>query len=412
MAARAIRASTVSRILILGLYITLCFPPSSLAVTNSALDARLSAKAQPHFPTLTPIPVTIPAAPESEADAFTFASHAAVPADPSTEDLTEEELAALRGEPGMATWHPEVDVPAGSMVPDNVEPPLSRPLRKASANKGEPSGADAKPAECPSSWKWNNANNNAVCRIYMYGDTAGTTYAMYTGWFADPTHVVTTGAAVATGGSGKYNLFAVNKRYGTVCCKPAAGGGPDSCPAGFSYNITRVVTTIGWLNKKQISNSGAVLKVIGAQQQTSTVAYMLADPFCMNSTIINEFTWPVYQYPSNTTTGCSSAKDGIQLFQGTSTGATSDLLSCNPNPSSTAPVDLAKPAWTLKGSACEGALGAPGLDAPTSKRGWGILTTSATSCTDNSYSKTGFSAVSNGSTSWGVGLASLIAALP
>jgi hypothetical protein len=85
----------------------------------------------------------------------------------------------------------------------------------------------------------------------MYRNAAGTAYDRYTGWFVDSTHVVTAGIALANGGSGKYNVFSVNGRYGTVCCGNSNGeeiplGGPDDCTASNrNFNITRGVTTTG-----------------------------------------------------------------------------------------------------------------------------------------------------------------------
>jgi hypothetical protein len=72
----------------------------------------------------------------------------------------------------------------------------------------------------------------------MFRDRAGTKFDVYTGLFVNYTHVLTAGAAVATGGNNVYNIVAVGGRYGVVCCSPTtAAAGPANCPAADAYNI-------------------------------------------------------------------------------------------------------------------------------------------------------------------------------
>jgi hypothetical protein len=245
----------------------------------------------------------------------------------------------------------------------------------------------------------------------MYRNTAGTAYDMYSGWFVDATHVVTAGIAVAPGGTGKYNVFSVKGRYGIVCYASSKTslipGGPDSCPAQFTFNITKAVTTTGWLSKNQLSNSGAVLKVVGLTQP-ATFPYRQANPLCFTDAQIYAATeWSGYVYPSTTVQGCSSVIDGAPTFYTSSYTAMSQVAgttTCTPA--------LDSPYWSFFGGSCAGTLGGP-LHSYLAPGYVGILTSISSSCDPSTLkSRVGFTAVTNGGTAWGVAVSRLVAALP
>jgi hypothetical protein len=380
----------------------LCLPIAILAASNAPAE-------EPLFPVLSPIPIAAPNAPEAEA--ATFASH---PAHPATiiQELPSEQLQLLSRKNGNALWGPEVDVTAGSSLLDTAEACMKLPKPWSSgtaspAHELNPKGS-AKPSFCSGTdYIYTDTTANSTCRVYMYRNPEGTAYDMYTGYFVDSTHVITAGMALAPGGTGKYNVFAVNGRYGTVCCKPTLTGGPDTCPAAASYNITKGVTTTGWLSKGQISNAGAVLKVVGTTMWR-TVKYTQADPFCSTVDSVWNVAYPAYPYPSANVAGCSNAgfADGSPTVYGCSYGAKTQI------PGSFACTDAVdSPNWTFWGGACEGSLGAFywWWDAPAIM---GILTSISRSCNATTQSRVGFSAFTNGNTAWGIAVSKLVAAVP
>jgi hypothetical protein len=238
------------------LYMMLWVPFAVMAASDAHVGEQL-------FPILTPIPVATPGAPDAKSSTFEFGSHPAVPATVSHgQQLPMGQLVGAPGarKTGTAFRALDLDMPAGSLSAATAaaEAPMKpfKPHDSASAglelnpkDAAKPSVGCAKDGGALAP-----ASEVEICKVYMYRNTAGTAYDAYTGWFADGTHVVTAGIAVAPGATGKYNVFSVKGRYGTVCCldpdsNEVATGGPDSCPAALSYNITRAVTTTGWLSK-------------------------------------------------------------------------------------------------------------------------------------------------------------------
>jgi hypothetical protein len=245
-----------------------------------------------------------------------------------------------------------MQVPKSTFSSATAEPAMEafHPLDTAGAGH-EPDPEDAaKPTVCYLDGGSRDGGMAATCRVYMYRDTAGTTSDMYTGWFVDPTHVVTAGVAVARGGTGKYNVFAVKGRYGIVCCgDPTASnipaGGPDSCPQSSSFNIIKAVTTPGWLNKNHISNSGAVLKVVGLVPVAGTdlALYKQANPLCLTNVQVANSQWSGYPYPAMFQ-GCDSMEDGAtKIFFASyySASSVTGTLTCSP--------DVSSPYWTFLG---------------------------------------------------------------
>jgi hypothetical protein len=251
---------------VLFLMLALYFPIASMAVINAHAEAK------PLFPVPSPPPlsvnnVNVPSA--LEADAQTFASHPAVP-------VTSAVSMERAGKDRKSLSPLQVNETTSGTFPIIGEPAQELSERWP-IPKDDPPESTAKPARCNNDYiDGMNPPLANPCRVYIYRNTAGTQVGIYTGWFVDATHVVTTGMAVASGGVGKYNVFAVKGRYGAVCCDPA-GLTPDSCPASSSYNIIRAVTTSSWLNKGSISNAGAVLKIAGPTTTPAIIPYQQTD---------------------------------------------------------------------------------------------------------------------------------------
>jgi hypothetical protein len=386
------------------LFTILCLPTALMAASNVPAEERL-------LPLMSPIPIATPKA--AEAEASTFGSHPAVPAPVSHEIPLEQLVAAPGRRAGAAFRSPELQVPAGSSPLDSAEYPMKLLKSHGTANPESKLNPDdaAKPSVCgPDYPKLAETSSARVCRVYMYRDAAGTSYDRYTGWFVDRTHVVTAGIALANGGSGKYNVFSVNGRYGVVCCgnslgDPIPGGGPENCPEMYTYNITRGVTTTGWLNKNQISNSGAVLKVNGLTQPPLQ-RYGQANPICL--TDVNKVNSLFIGFPYRSgVTGCFFIADGTAYAFYPSYN---DAL--NPPTNFNCSAALDSPYWTYLGGACEGTLGAPFIPAD-SPAFLGILTYISTSCNDgDNPSRVGFSAITDGGTAWGVAVSKMVAAIP
>jgi hypothetical protein len=297
------------------MYAILSIPTALLAESNVPAQEQL-------LPILSPIPVATPGAPDAKISKnSTFASHPAVPATVSlSEQLPMEQLvaAAAGRTTGTAFKALDLHIPAGSLSEATAEPPMKlfKPHETASAGHELNPKDAAKPAKCANDQRFVYLDNviDAACRVYMYRDAAGMAYDICTGWF-----VVTAGSAVAPGGTAKYNVVAVKGRYRTVCCGDFGGdahiptGGPDNCPAAFNYNIIKAVTTTGWLNKGQLSNSGAVLKVVGLSPagQGSNFPAVQADPLCFSGDddIFSLFCGG-YPNPSPKVGGCSNIQDG------------------------------------------------------------------------------------------------------
>jgi hypothetical protein len=412
MASKALPTS-ISRVL----YTILCIPTAVLAMAASSEPTG-----EQQFPVLmSPIPLDTPGAPE--ADASTFASHPAAPASVGHE-LPMEQLvasAALRRseisrKTGTAFRAAGQQMPARTFSSASAEATmeLSNPLDTDSAGPELNPEDAAKPNVCPSDKSpFINAPDSS-CRVFMYRNTAGTVYDIYTGWFVDETHVVTAGVAVAPGGTGKYNVFSVKGRYGTVCCaspsgKPIPAGGPDNCATDRNFNITRAVTTTGWLTKNQISNSAAVLKVVGLDPYPSTTDYQQANPLCLTNVGVAGASWGGYPYPA-TAAGCSAST----ITDGTGKAFLASYTSPNEVPGTlTCSTDVNSPAWTFFGPACAGLLGGPLFPGDGSFYYIGILTTVSDSCdATTGKSKVGFTAVSDGGTAWGFTLSKMVAAIP
>eukprot|EP00884_Botryococcus_braunii_P014184 jgi/Botrbrau1/22767/Bobra.0132s0097.1 len=381
------------------LLIAVCFPPALLAVRDA------TAGTQPRIPVLSPIPVTPFKAPE--AGTPSFASHAAVPTPLSTELPLEDHVAV----PGEATARPlrpsELAMTARDSVPSPSELPISYPHATAApVQELMPQEPAIRTAKCSGNTETVSTSTFAdfpgICRVYMFRSSTGTQFESYTGMFVNNTHVVTTGAAVSNGGSKAYNVIAVAGRFGVVCCSATtAAQGPSSCPAANAYNIIRVVTTIGWLNKRQFSNAGAVLKV--TRTGPGFFSYQtLQPPSCPISTIY--FSYVGLPYPSGTSAGCSTADESMLVFV---TATSSVTVTCN--------YDVPTlPTFTASQlSSCPGTLGSPLIFDPTNNVDLlaAIIVSSDTTCT-NGKSSTGFAGFSAGGTSWGFALKSLIAALP
>eukprot|EP00884_Botryococcus_braunii_P003769 jgi/Botrbrau1/13393/Bobra.0194s0023.1 len=287
--------------------------------------------------------------------------------------------------------------------PNSAETAAQLP-NKAARPWPNPHNASAKAVVCGNDFFWGTGDvvMIPVCRIYMYTNKGGTQYDIYTGWFVDPTHVATTGSAVAAGGSRKYSLFAVNGRYGTVCCAPT-GNTPLDCPAVSSYSIIQAVTTSGWFNKGQISNAGAVLKVVGPTftatlYPTATIACpsfsqvfsgqyqsLVLRPSSPSSSLCNDATI----YPANTR----------KAFAATALP-----------PSGLCSTVLTSPSWSILGGVCAGTLGTPFL--ARDRTIVGLLTYASDTCSAINTGTVGFSAISPGNTAWGVAIAKLAAAIP
>jgi hypothetical protein len=375
----------------------LCLPIASMAVSNA------QAEAQPLSPILSPILASAPTGPEGKAR--TFESHPAVPVHASMELSTRQEQAGV----GRKTLRPSelkvVNKATSSILPSNIGGPaleLSGPASNSTSQWPTPKGSSAKAGVCsPSTWY---ATVNKPCRVYIYKNKAGTQVGIYTGSFVDSTHVVTTGQAVAPGGTGTYSLFAVNGRYGTVCCQPA-GLDPASCPAGQGWNITKAVTTAGWFNKGFINNAGAVLKVVGPGTPPIITWSALQ---CPSQNAVHFCQFPAYPYPSSAT-GCLDVTDGNLIPYSSEAMSTGNANLANP----TCSVDPGSPTWQFIGGACDGALGAPFYDYGNnlgSKINLGILVSVSSICSGG-HATVGFAGVTDGGTTWGFALKKMVAAL-
>eukprot|EP00884_Botryococcus_braunii_P021708 jgi/Botrbrau1/8220/Bobra.0392s0016.1 len=372
------------------LVLSLSLPGGLMAVRDAATGK------QPRVPVLSPIPVTPFNAPG--AGASLFASHAAMPTPLSTEHSLED----LVGEPGRMTGRPQeppkVAMTASDSVPNTAEPPIPYPHTTASRVQQLISHESAaKTANCSGNSEIIRPYGDpTICRVFMFRNRAGTKFDVYTGWFADKTHVVTTGAAVATGGAKVYNVVAVGGRYGVVCCTiTTAANGPASCPEANAYNIIRVVTSTGWINKDQLTNAGAVMKV-NRNTPHDTANYEIQNPpACPNEKPTHYVGYP---YPSDTSAGCSTANEDTQIaVDGLSP------LTCNY-------LLPALPTFTTPGmSSCPGVLGGPYYF--DQARITGTVVSSDATCTDG-RSSIGAAGISPGNTSWGFALASLIKAVP
>jgi hypothetical protein len=358
--------------------------------------------AQPRVPVLSPIPVTPFNGPI--AGASLFPSHAAVPTPLSTEHSLEVLVGVPAGRmTGRPQEPPQVAMTASDSVPSTAEPPIPYPHTTASPVQQLISHESAaKTANCSGNSEFINVSGSpTVCRVFMFRNSAGTKFDVYTGWFADKTHVVTTGAAAATGGAKVYNVVAVEGRYGVVCCTTTtAANGPARCPQAYAYNITRVVTTSGWMNKGQLSNAGAVMKVNRTTPDDTQMIYdFLIPPACPTDKPTHYIGYP---YPSDASAGCSTASEDIQIrVQGQSS------LTCNY-------LDPALPTFTTpEMSSCPGILGGPYYYTNyfDQIRITGTVVSSDATCSDG-RSSIGAAGISPGNTTWGFALASLIKAVP
>jgi hypothetical protein len=393
--------TSFSRVL---LYMILC--------TRSALMAAIASNAPAEkglYPVLSSVPAATPSPADVEASSFEFASHPAVPVPVSKELPMEQLVAALGRRTGAGVRAPVLDVPAGSASAATAKPPMKlyKPHDTASAaHELNPIDA-AKPAQCQSDRYFLVSLFTNICRVFMYRNVAGATYDIYTGWFADGTHVVTVGSALAPGGTGQYNVFSVNGRYGTVCCNdnvvPASG--PDSCPAASSHNITRGVTTTGWLSENQASNSGAVLKIVGVNP-SNPLPYKSPGQYRLSESEVGLSTIRGLPYPSSKVEGCSNINGSLGYFFASSYSSQSQIPG-----SYICSQSLTPPTWSYAGGACDGLLGSS-LVIAGSTAAQGILTSISTSCDSNGKGRVGVSAITDGGTPWGVAVNKMIAAVP
>eukprot|EP00884_Botryococcus_braunii_P003762 jgi/Botrbrau1/13387/Bobra.0194s0018.1 len=382
----------------------LCLPIALMAASNAR------AEDQPLFPVLSPIPITIPEGPEPDqeanTDAHTLGSHPAAPSADISTVSTELPIEQQPSGKARKTLKPQKlsETTSSMLTFSNSAETAAKLPNKPARPWPNPHNASAKAVVCGSDFRWSAGRVVIipVCRIYMYTNKGGTQYDIYTGWFVDPTHVATTGSAVAAGGSRKYSLFAVNGRYGTVCCAPT-GNTPLDCPAVSSYNIIQAVTTSGWFNKGQISNAGAVLKVVGPKF-TATL-YPTATIACptSNQVYLGQYQSLVLQPSSPSSSLCNDAT----IYPANSRQAFSSAFRPPADMCSTV---LTSPSWAFPGGVCDGTLGTPFLGQD--RTIVGLLTYASDTCSVGNTGTVGFSAISPGNTAWGVAIATLAAAIP
>eukprot|EP00884_Botryococcus_braunii_P021302 jgi/Botrbrau1/7856/Bobra.9_2s0032.1 len=322
--------------------------------------------------------------------------------------LRQASVGTIRPVPGAKAVLPKapyVNFTALELFPDStvIEPSPIEQLDPAAPSNASDTidNVYAKPAVCSNNPGLTLSASGTIvtstCRAYLYLNAARSSYTMCTAWFVSPTHAALAGHCIADGGTRRYFPVASNGRYGTVCCRTQSNTGPDNCQSGYGFDIVNFVTNIGWYNFGYASNDGAVLKLRRPSNVASGVGVARTfgppSPFCPSAAV----SYAGYPARSTSLSGCNQA-----WAERLAVATTSGVASCT--------TSSGAPSLAFRGSTCGGMSGGPLWNAATN-RVIGIVIQSDIYC-NSGRSLTLFSAITSSGTSWGVNVASLIAAVP